>query len=76
MGKRLPKVCPTILTQTQMRRLASVMDRAQLEKHKMVQVDFLIANPISSIQADKNAGLATKASLSSQVPAACSRDHA
>jgi len=42
----------------------------------MVQVDFLIDNPINFIQADKNVGLAIKASLNSQVLVACSRGHA
>ena len=42
----------------------------------MVQVDFLIDNPINFIQADKNVGLAIKALLNSQVLVACSRGHA
>ena len=40
--------------------LANVKDRAQYEKHKMVQVAFLIDKVIISIQEDKNVDLETK----------------
>lgn len=58
--KRLPKDYLIIHMQPQTMGWPNVKGRAQQEKHKTVQVAFLTANLINSIQADKSVDQATQ----------------
>ena len=76
MAKRLPRVWRMVLTQMRMKRLETVTDKVQLEKLKMVLVDFPI-EPINHLLVAKNVGLITKALQTTQAQVvACSRAHA
>ena len=76
LAKRLSRVWRMVLTQMRMKRLETVTDKVQLEKLKMVLVDFPI-ELINHLLVAKNVGLITKALQTTQAQVvACSRAHA